>query len=80
MPTTGPLLVERDLACLDRKCCSLNEPSLSWLCAFCGKLRIWEGGRPEIADHCKWCATCGSLVAVDAKDQEAVAKSIDRHL
>jgi hypothetical protein len=80
MPTINPLPVEKDVTRLNRKCCSANEPSLGWLCAFCGMLRIWEGGRPKIADHCEWCAICGSLVVGAPKDQEAVAKLIDRHL
>jgi hypothetical protein len=59
-----------------------ENPSLSWLCSFgsCSKLRIYEGGRPDIAKHYGWCAVCQSLVVTDAKDQEGIVKLIDQHL
>jgi hypothetical protein len=80
MPATSPLLVEKDVTPLHRKPCSASEPSLSWLCAFCGKLRIWDGGRPGISDHCKWCSMCDSSVVFDSKYQEAIIAAIDQNL
>ena len=35
---------------------SPNQPSLSWLCAFCRKLRSFEGGRPLLFAHRKMLA------------------------
>jgi hypothetical protein len=32
---------------------SHSQPSLSWLCTFCGKLRSFEGGRPLLFAHRK---------------------------
>ena len=59
-----------------------EDHSLSWRCAFgsCLKLRIYEGGRPDIAKHCDWCAICQSLVVTDRDDQESIAKLIDQNL
>jgi hypothetical protein len=57
-----------------------EEPSLSWLCAFCGKTRVYEGGRPLVFGHLDTCATCESRVAVEPADCAAVAAMIDRHL
>lgn len=57
-----------------------DEPSLSWLCAFCGKLRIYEGGRPGLFDHLDTCGTCGSRIATEPKDKAALIAMIDLHL
>jgi hypothetical protein len=57
------------------------EPSYSWLCQFfCGRLRVYEGGRPDLFGHLETCRICGSRVAVETADHTAVAAMIDKHL
>src|SRR5579862_8597976 len=46
-----------------------TEPSLSWPCAFCPKIRIWEGGRPDKFCHLDSCAACGYRVADTSDDK-----------
>jgi hypothetical protein len=41
--------------------------SLSWLCAFCGRVRIFEGGRPLKVAYLDTCATCGSLIEKESE-------------
>jgi uncharacterized protein (DUF983 family) len=40
---------------------SAIAPALSWFCPVCGKLRIFEGGRPA---HQEECQKCGSPLFV----------------
>ena len=40
-----------------------SEP-LAWRCPVCGKLRVFEGGRPTGADYCDDCPDCGCRLAV----------------
>jgi hypothetical protein len=58
-----------------------TEPSLSWLCSFldCGKIRIYEGGRPDFSAFAQ-CEKCGSRVAVTLEDRASIARMIDLHL
>jgi hypothetical protein len=60
----------------------LEGPTLSWNCVFanCGKLRIWEGGRPDPFSHLDTCSTCNSRVAVASADREAIRVLIAEHL
>lgn len=57
-----------------------NEPSMSWNCAFCEKLRIYEGGRPFDFGHLDTCTRCESRVAATLADRATVAAMIDKHL
>lgn len=57
-----------------------SEPSLSWHCAFCGHLRIYEGGRPFDFGHLDTCTQCGGRVATKPADREAMATIVDEHL
>jgi hypothetical protein len=56
-----------------------EEPSLSWDCRFCPRIRVYEGGRPGIAENCATCQTCGCLT-VGAEDLTTIAALIDLHL
>ena len=58
----------------------LEQQSLAWLCAFCPKLRVCEGGSRFRCGQLEWCLTCDSTVVVDHKDQEAIIAAVDRHL
>jgi hypothetical protein len=64
----------------DRDALSPTQPSMCWGCAFCGKLRIWDGGRPDRFDHLGSCGACGSRVAIGPDEQVAVISMIDKHL
>jgi len=63
----------------DREQAPTEQQSLSWDCAFCSKLRIYEGGRPQGFSHLDTCH-CGSRVATTPHDRAAVAALIDQHL
>ena len=55
--------------------------SLAWDCSFfCGKTRIWEGGRPWQFSHLDTCDKCGSRVAATASDKASIKALIDKHL
>ena len=61
-----------------------SAPSLSWLCAFCGRIRIYEGGSPTVFAHLDTCIACENRVAVSAEDrathQAAIEAMIFKHL
>jgi hypothetical protein len=57
-----------------------DEASLSWDCAFCGRLRVFEGGRPFDFGRLDTCAACGSRIAAKPADRVALAALIDNHL
>jgi hypothetical protein len=57
-----------------------QQHSLSWLCAFCGQLKIFEGGRPLELGRLDDCATRGDRIANKLDDQAAVSAMIDQHL
>lgn len=58
-----------------------EELSLSWECPFfCGKIRVWEGGRPWVFSHLDTCERCQSRVAVTPTEKASVKALIDRHL
>lgn len=59
----------------------MNPRSLTWLCVFCGQLRVFEGGRPLGSQYLEWCPICGSPIASrNADDAAMLATMIDLHL
>ncbi len=52
-----------------------DPAALAWLCPSCGKLRVFEGGRPLGGGDPDDCWKCGSRLAVAPELQPAVAKA-----
>ncbi len=50
-----------------------GEATLAWLCPVCGKLRVFEGGRPTGLGHQDECEECGCRLAVASEVRAAVA-------
>ena len=50
-----------------------GEATLAWLCPVCGKLRVFEGGRPTGLGHQDECEECGCRLAVASLVPAAVA-------
>ena len=50
-----------------------GEATLAWLCPVCGKLRVFEGGRPTGLGHQDECEECGCRLAVASEVPAAVA-------
>jgi uncharacterized protein (DUF983 family) len=50
-----------------------GEATLAWLCPVCGKLRMFEGGRPSGLGHQDDCEECGCRLAVASEVPAAVA-------
>ena len=57
-----------------------GQPALSWVCAFCQRLRIFEGGHAGAFGHLDTCVSCGSRVAAAAVDQASVTHITGEHL
>jgi predicted RNA-binding Zn-ribbon protein involved in translation (DUF1610 family) len=51
-----------------------GEATLAWLCPVCGKLRVFEGGRPSGLGHQDECEECGCRLAVASLVPAAVAR------
>jgi len=49
-----------------------DEPALTWVCAFCGRLRVFEGKYPFGLSHQDYCDACGSPLAVSPVDRALV--------
>ena len=47
----------------------------SWLCPVCGKLRVFEGGRPLGTGHQDECPECGSALFASQSPQPPVRVS-----
>jgi hypothetical protein len=59
------------------------QHSLSWACKFgsCSKLRVYEGGRPGLAEDLGWCPVCKYLCCeTEPNVQSTIAAMIDQHL
>ena len=54
-----------------------GEATLSWLCPVCGKLRVFEGGRPLGPGHQDECQECGS--ALFAPQSRAARIRVSNH-
>lgn len=61
----------------DRQRIEASEPTFSWPCVFCGKLRIYEGGCPSKASRLDNCPTCGCPVECDANRDTAFSTASD---
>jgi uncharacterized protein (DUF983 family) len=57
---SGPTRI--DLSTAARTQAPAIAPALSWLCPVCGKLHVFEGGRPLA--HQEECRKCGSPLFV----------------
>ena len=66
----------------------VDPSALTWLCPVCGKLRVFEGGRPLSHDQHDDCPECGcrladldlASLAKCASARSAVGASIGRYL
>ena len=57
---SGPTRI--DLAAAVPTQASIVDPDFTWLCPVCGKLRVFEGGRPLGTGHQDECPECGSAL------------------
>jgi len=57
-----------------------SSDEVTWNCAFCGKLRVFEGGRPFSLSHLDTCGICGTRVAVPLDNHVSLRSSIANHL
>ena len=48
---------------------------LSWLCPVCGKLHVFEGGRPLGQAHQEECQKCGSPLFVPQSSTQQIRSS-----
>jgi predicted RNA-binding Zn-ribbon protein involved in translation (DUF1610 family) len=48
--------------------------ALAWVCPFCGKQRVFDGGRPLGAAHQDECDRCGCRLAASSAELSAIAK------
>ena len=46
----------------------------TWLCSFCGLLRVYEGGRPLGSSDRNDCRECGGRLAASPEDWTAIAQ------
>ena len=51
-----------------------DEAGKTWICSFCGLLRVYEGGRPLGHGDRNECRECGGLLAAMPEDWAAIAK------
>jgi len=53
--------------------------ALNWLCPVCGKVRVFEGGRPMFGDRDQ-CQECGSALLAPQSHAAPVSGSGESHL
>jgi hypothetical protein len=51
-----------------------GEAANTWICSFCGLLRVYEGGRPLGHGDRSDCRECGGRLAAMPEDWAAIAK------
>ena len=51
---------------------SAHEAVLAWVCPVCGKVRVFEGGRPFKSDQQGECQKCGSPLYVPQSPAEQI--------
>jgi hypothetical protein len=50
-----------------------DEAASTWICSFCGLLRVYEGGRPLGDGDRNDCRECGGRLAATPEDWVAIA-------
>ena len=55
-----------------------DEAANTWICSFCGLLRVYEGGRPLGHGERNDCRECGGRLAAMTEDWAAIAKGETR--
>jgi hypothetical protein len=51
-----------------------DEAARTWVCSFCGLLRVYEGGRPLGPSDRNDCRECGGRLAASPEDWTAIAQ------
>jgi hypothetical protein len=51
-----------------------DEAARTWICSFCGLLRVYEGGRPLGLSDRNECHECGGRLAASPEDWTAIAQ------
>jgi hypothetical protein len=51
-----------------------DEAAPTWICSFCGLLRVYEGGRPLGPSDRNDCRECGARLATSPEDWTAIAQ------
>jgi hypothetical protein len=51
-----------------------DETARTWICSFCGLLRVYEGGRPLGLSDRNECRECGGRLAPSPEDWTAIAQ------
>ena len=51
-----------------------SETEATWICSFCGLLRVYEGGRPLGLSDRNDCRECGGRLAASPEDWTAIAQ------
>jgi hypothetical protein len=51
-----------------------DETAPTWICSFCGLLRVYEGGRPLGLSDRNDCRECGARLAAPPEDWTAIAQ------
>ena len=51
-----------------------DEAANTWICSFCGLLRVYEGGRPLGPSDRNDCRECGGRLAASPEDWTAIAQ------
>ena len=67
---SGPTRI--DFAAAVRTEASVGEAALAWLCPVCGKVRVFEGGRPAQQEECQ---KCGSPLFVPQSPAQQIRSS-----
>lgn len=51
-----------------------DEAAATWICSFCGLLRVYEGGRPLGLSDRNDCRECGARLAASPEDWTAITQ------
>jgi hypothetical protein len=51
-----------------------DQAAHTWVCSFCGLLRVYEGGRPAGPSDRNDCRECGARLAASPEDWTAIAR------
>jgi hypothetical protein len=51
-----------------------DEAAPTWICSFCGLLRVYEGGRPLGLSDRNDCRECGARLAASPEDWTAISQ------
>ena len=52
----------------------VDESRSTWICSFCGLLRVYEGGRPAGQSDRNDCRECGARLADSPEDWMVIAR------